>query len=64
LAKKKAAEVMLIEIKKAHPNNGASSEARQNNPISHRQRSKAKATVTRKKPRNLVKVKKSIFSYN
>jgi len=49
LAKKNAAEAMLIEVNKAHFNDVAFSEITLNNPISPRQRSK---TVTQKKVRN------------
>jgi hypothetical protein len=55
VAKRKAAEIMLDELKKVHPN-GVSRNFEANNISPPRIRVKNKSTIARKKPRNLVKV--------
>lgn len=55
LAKKKAAELMLAELKKAYPNGITTSTSENGSGDGHRLRPKTKSTTVRKKPRNLVK---------
>lgn len=55
MAKRKAAELMLDELKKGHPN-GIFRPCEGNNVSPPRNRAKSKSGLARKKPRNLVKV--------
>lgn len=60
LAKKKAAEIMIDELKKMYPN-GIPRSCEGNQLTPHRVRSKPKQSISRKKPRNLVKVTKNLI---
>ena len=55
MAKRKAAEILLDELKKVNPN-GVPRTVEGNNVSPPRIRVKNKSTIARKKPRNLVKV--------
>jgi hypothetical protein len=55
VAKRKAAEIMIDELKKVHPN-GVLRPLEGNTVSPPRIRVKNKSTIARKKPRNLVKV--------